>query len=57
MVAFLKNLTRSDVFSMFSPQRQLLGLDIGSSGIKLVQLKETSRAVHLAKVWREGAGT
>ncbi len=40
MLASLKNLTSLDVLSMFSPQRQLLGLDIGSSSIKLVQIKE-----------------
>ena len=40
MLASLKNLTNLDLLSMFSPQRQLLGLDIGSSSIKLVQIKE-----------------
>jgi type IV pilus assembly protein PilM len=40
MLASLKRLTDLDVLSMFAPKRQLLGLDIGSSGIKLVQLKE-----------------
>ncbi|MGZ9274197.1 MAG: type IV pilus biogenesis protein PilM, partial [Nitrospira sp.] len=40
MLASLKNLTNLDCLSMFSPQRQLLGLDIGSSSIKLVQIKE-----------------
>jgi len=40
MLASLKNLTDMDFLSMFSPQRQLLGLDIGSSSIKLVQIKE-----------------
>ena len=40
MVASLKGLLEANVFSMFSPKRQLLGLDIGSSGIKMVQLKE-----------------
>ncbi|MCE3222801.1 MAG: pilM [Nitrospira sp.] len=36
----LKKLTNLDFLSLFSPQRQLLGLDIGSSSIKLVQIKE-----------------
>jgi type IV pilus assembly protein PilM len=36
----LKALTNFDFLSLFSPQRQLLGLDIGSSSIKLVQIKE-----------------
>ncbi|MET0516101.1 MAG: type IV pilus assembly protein PilM [Nitrospiraceae bacterium] len=40
MVASLKGLFKANMFSMFSPKRQLLGLDIGSSGIKMVQLKE-----------------
>ena len=39
-MASLKGLLETNVFSMFSPKRQLLGLDIGSSGIKLVQVKE-----------------
>jgi type IV pilus assembly protein PilM len=40
MLASLKHLANFDFLSMFSPQRQLLGLDIGSSNIKLVQIKE-----------------
>jgi hypothetical protein len=40
MLASLKNLVDMEFLSMFSPQRQLLGLDIGSSSIKLVQIKE-----------------
>lgn len=40
MLASLKHLADLDFSSMFSPQRQLLGLDIGSSSIKLVQIKE-----------------
>jgi type IV pilus assembly protein PilM len=40
MLASLKNLADMEFLSMFSPQRQLLGLDIGSSSIKLVQIKE-----------------
>jgi type IV pilus assembly protein PilM len=40
MLSSLKRFIDLDVRSMFSPKRQLLGLDIGSSGIKLVQLKE-----------------
>ena len=40
MLASLKHLTDMDFLSMFSPQKQLLGLDIGSSSIKLVQIKE-----------------
>ena len=40
MLNVLKRLVDTDIFSMLTPKRQLVGLDIGSSGIKLVQLKE-----------------
>ncbi|WP_455387675.1 type IV pilus assembly protein PilM [Petrachloros mirabilis] len=40
MLNSLKSLIDTDIFSMLTPKRQLVGLDIGSSGIKLVQLKE-----------------
>ena len=40
MLSSFKSLSETDLFSMFTPKRQLVGLDIGSSGIKLVQLKE-----------------
>jgi len=36
-----KHLFETDLMSMLTPRRQLVGLDIGSSAIKLVQLKET----------------
>ena len=36
MLASLKNLADMEFLSMFSPQRQLLGLDIGSISIELV---------------------
>ena len=41
MLNSLKSLVDTDILSMLTPKRQLVGLDIGSSGIKLVQLKET----------------
>ena len=41
MLSSFKSLAETDLFSMFTPKRQLVGLDIGSSGIKLVQLKES----------------
>jgi type IV pilus assembly protein PilM len=41
MLNSFKGLAEADLFSMFTPKRQLVGLDIGSSGIKLVQLKES----------------
>jgi type IV pilus assembly protein PilM len=40
MLNSLKSLVDTDIFSLLTPKRQLVGLDIGSSGIKLVQLKE-----------------
>ena len=40
MLNSFKSLAETDLFSLFTPKRQLVGLDIGSSGIKLVQLKE-----------------
>lgn len=36
-----KGLVETDLFSLLTPRRQLVGLDIGSSGVKLVQLKES----------------
>jgi len=41
MLSSFKSLSETDLLSMFTPKRQLVGLDIGSSGIKLVQLKES----------------
>ena len=41
MLSSFKSLAEADLLSMFTPKRQLVGLDIGSSGIKLVQLKES----------------
>jgi type IV pilus assembly protein PilM len=40
MLNSLKSLVDTDILSLLTPKRQLVGLDIGSSGIKLVQLKE-----------------
>ena len=40
MLNSLKGLVDTDILSLLTPKRQLVGLDIGSSGIKLVQLKE-----------------
>ena len=40
MLSSFKSLSETDLFSLLTPKRQLVGLDIGSSGIKLVQLKE-----------------
>lgn len=40
MLSSFKGIAETDLFSMFTRKRQLVGLDIGSSGIKLVQLKE-----------------
>lgn len=40
MLSSFKNVFETDIVSLLTPRRQLVGLDIGSSGIKLVQLKE-----------------
>lgn len=40
LLASAKQLMNLDVAAWFGPTRQLLGLDIGSSSIKLVQMKE-----------------
>ena len=49
MLNSLKNLVDTDIFSMLTPKRQLVGLDIGSSGIKLVLLKENRGQYALQK--------
>lgn len=49
MFARLKSLFNVDLGSLVSPKRQLLGLDIGSSAIKLVQIKETKGTYILQK--------
>src|SRR5207342_1563229 len=49
MLSSFKSLAETDLFSMFTPKRQLVGLDIGSSGIKLVQLKENRGRYTLQK--------
>src|SRR3954454_22162028 len=49
MLSSFKSLAETDLFSMFTPKRQLVGLDIGSSGIKLIQLKESRGRYFLQK--------
>lgn len=44
-----KRLFETDLVSMLTPRRQLVGLDIGSSTIKLVQLKESKGRYSLQK--------
>jgi type IV pilus assembly protein PilM len=44
-----KNLFETDIISLLTPRRQLVGLDIGSSAIKLVQLKESKGRYFLQK--------
>ncbi|MDH4097519.1 MAG: pilus assembly protein PilM [Nitrospira sp.] len=41
MLSLFKNVFQTDLLSFLTPRRQLVGLDIGSSAIKLVQLKES----------------
>lgn len=49
MLAAVKGLLRWDLGSLLAPKRQLLGLDIGSSAIKLVQMKEKRGQYQLQK--------
>lgn len=44
-----KRLFETDLISMLTPRRQLVGLDIGSSAIKLVQLKHSKGRFSLQK--------
>ena len=44
-----KHMAEMDLVSLLTPRRQLVGLDIGSSAIKLVQLKETKGRYALQK--------
>ena len=48
MSAF-KNVFETDLISFLTPRRQLVGLDIGSSAIKLVQVKESKGRYFLQK--------
>ncbi len=49
MLSSFKTMFETDVISMLTPRRQLVGLDIGSSAIKLVQLKENKGRYFLKK--------
>jgi type IV pilus assembly protein PilM len=49
MLSSFKNIFETDIVSLLTPRRQLVGLDIGSSAIKLVQLKESKGRYYLQK--------
>jgi type IV pilus assembly protein PilM len=49
MLTSLKKLVETDIISMLTPRRQLVGLDIGSSAIKVAQLKESKGRYSLHK--------
>jgi type IV pilus assembly protein PilM len=49
MLTSFKNIFETDIVSLLTPRRQLVGLDIGSSAIKLVQLKESKGRYFLQK--------
>lgn len=49
MLNSLKKLVETDIISMLTPRRQLVGLDIGSSAIKIAQLKESKGRYSLQK--------
>jgi type IV pilus assembly protein PilM len=49
MLSSFKKLVETDIISMLTPRRQLVGLDIGSSAIKVAQLKESKGRYFLQK--------
>jgi type IV pilus assembly protein PilM len=49
MLNSFKNIFETDIVSLLTPRRQLVGLDIGSSAIKLVQIKESKGRHFLQK--------
>src|SRR5512147_1875733 len=49
MLSSFKNVFETDLISFLTPRKQLVGLDIGSSAIKLVQLKESKGRYILQK--------
>ena len=49
MFSKFKNMFETDIVSLLTPKRQLVGLDIGSSAIKLVQLRESKGRYYLQK--------
>lgn len=49
MLSTFKNMFETDIVSLLTPKRQLVGLDIGSSAIKLVQLRESKGRYYLQK--------
>ncbi|HSN04639.1 MAG TPA: type IV pilus assembly protein PilM [Nitrospira sp.] len=49
MLSSFKNIFEADLVSLLTPKRQLVGLDIGSSAIKLVQLRESKGRYALQK--------
>jgi type IV pilus assembly protein PilM len=49
MLTSLKKIVETDILSVLTPRRQLVGLDIGSSAIKVAQLKESKGRYFLQK--------
>ncbi|MBH0202861.1 MAG: 30S ribosomal protein S4 [Nitrospira sp.] len=49
MLTSFKKLFETDIVGMLTPRRQLVGLDIGSSAIKVAQLKESKGRYFLQK--------
>jgi len=49
MLTSFKKLVETDIIAMLTPRRQLVGLDIGSSAIKVAQLKESKGRYFLQK--------
>src|SRR5689334_12131885 len=50
MLTSFKKLVETDIVAMLTPRRQLVGLDIGSSAIKVAQLKERKGRYCLQKM-------
>lgn len=49
ILSSFKNVFETDIMSFLTPRRQLVGLDIGSSAIKVAQVKETKGRYFLHK--------
>lgn len=49
MLSSFKNVFETDLMSFLTPRRQLVGLDIGSSAIKVIQVKESKGRYFLQK--------
>ena len=51
MLNSLKSLVDKDIFSLLTPKRQLVGLDIGSTGMKLIASTRFFRSMFVRSWW------